>query len=411
MTNCFCHARRGPARAMQAAAILLAGLAFVFAAPPGGGKAAAQTALVTGATAETRLFGRRLSLRLDLDGPAPFRVFTLVEPPRLVIDVAGALADDFDPAVLAAVGPVAAARPAPVSPDWARLVLTLTRPMRLESAELRGTAGSASLDIRLARTDAARFAAASGPPPGVLAPAPVTEPRAAPILVAVDAGHGGIDPGAVREGLREKDIALAFALDLARAIAAEPGLRVMLTRESDVFLRLDERVARARSAGAAVFVSIHTNAVTDAGAAGAILFTRADRGSDAGAADRARLENAADRLAGLDGTGVDAPVHGALAALARRDTDARSALLARTLADALEAAGPLSPAPLQSADFRVLGAVDTPSVLVEIGFLSNPGDRARMNDPRWRARAALALAQGLARWRVADAALTARMRR
>jgi len=402
-------ARAASKRLVSLAVRLLPGaaaLAFALIVAPAG--AEERGALLTQGKAEAGWWGRSVALELQIGARAPFRVFTLDAPPRLVIDVEGAFAAGFDPAPLVA-GPVEAARAGPVRPGWARLVLDLSRPMTVETAELRDTA----LEVALRRAGAGEFSARSGPPPGVWAPGAdraAPAPRGAgPVTVAIDAGHGGPDPGAVRDGVEEKSIALAFARALSAALAASPRFRVILTREDDRFLGLAERVARARAAGADVFLSIHTNVADDPATGGAIVFTRSEAGSDASADRRAQLENRADLAGGFEAEAGD-PVAALLDDLARLDTVPRAEALAAAVVAGLDAAGlGFAPFPRRSARFVVLGAPDIPSALIELGFLSNPDDRARMEDPAWQARAAAALAAGLGTWIETDAALAARL--
>lgn len=345
-------------------------------------------------------FGRSLALDLALSEPVPFRVFTLDAPPRLVVDLAGV--DPQDAAGASVSGATAdSLRIGRIGPGWARLVLALPGPLAIETAELvQDERAGQRLEVRLGRVSPEAFAAAAGAPPGVWpAGAPA---RAAPgvsgqkgLLVALDPGHGGIDPGAVREGVAEKDVVLAFAEALRTSLLAA-GFRVMLTREGDDFVALDARTAMAAADGADVFLSIHSNAVADPAVAGAIAFTLSERGSTSAAASRAAAENAADRVAGLEGPASDASVQAALADLARIETGARASALARTLIARLApvAGGPQAQ-PLQSANFRVLATARQPAVLLEIGFLSNAGDRARVGDPAWRADAAAAITAAL----------------
>jgi N-acetylmuramoyl-L-alanine amidase len=354
---------------------------------------AARSALVAG------WFGRSLTLDLHLGAAVPFRVFTLDAPPRLVVDFEGLDWAGFEPGRLAPKGGLRVGR---IGPGWARLVLDLEGPLALESAELVPDAPGMRLEVRLGRVAAERFAALSGAPPGVWpsgAAAAAPEARGAgAVTVAIDPGHGGIDPGALRAEVSEKDIVLAFAEALRDQLVVD-GFRVVLTREGDDFVALDERVARARAAEADLFLSIHSNVVDDPGIAGAIAFTRSERGSSRAAAVRAAQENRADRLAGLPAVPPADPVRAVLGDLARRGTDARSARLADALVAALAGAtGVAGRGPRQSADFEVLGAPDLPSVLLEIGFLSNPDERADLLSRGWRARAAAAVGDGIEAW-------------
>ena len=388
--------------ALVLAAVVAPGLGSAVLAGPETGAVARADAARSGVA--TAWFGRRLSFRLQLDRPVPFRVFTLDAPPRVVADFAGLDWSGFDPA---AVAP--GLRVGRIQPGWSRLVLALPAPLALRSAELVPDAGGARLEVRLARVSAADFARVSGAPPGVWpAGAPA---RAAPVArgngavtVAIDPGHGGIDPGAVRDGVLEKQVALAFARDLRDTLLAA-GFRVALTRDGDDFVALDDRVAAARAAGADLLLSIHCNAVEDRAVSGAITFTRSERGSSPAALARARQENAADAVAGLAAIAPGDPVHAVLADIARNRTDARSARLAESLVAAFGPVVGLAPGyPRQAANFHVLRAPDLPSVLVELGFLSNPADRAAMTAPAWRRGAARAVRDGLEDWLATEAA-------
>jgi N-acetylmuramoyl-L-alanine amidase len=362
----------------------------------------------------TGWFARRLSLGLWLDRPVPFRAFTLDAPPRLVLDFAGLDWSGFSAAQLQGDETRGRVRVGRIRDGWSRMVVDLPGPLALRSAEIRPLAGGARLEVRLARAGAADFAARSGAPPGAwpgAAPRPPAAVGAGEVTVAIDPGHGGIDPGALRAGVAEKDVVLAFAEALRDALVAA-GFRTIMTREGDDFLPLDARVGAARAAGADLLLSIHTNASDAPGATGAIVFTRSERGSNPAAADRARQENAADSLAGLATVGAGDPVRAVLAEMARAETDVRSAGLADSLVAAMaREVGLARGYPRQSADFQVLRSPEMPSVLVELGFLSNPADRADLTSPAWRARAADAVRAGIEAWLEHDAALSARFRR
>ena len=236
------------------------------------------------------------------------------------------------------------------------------------------------------RMDAALAAAASGTAAhgrtAIRPPAP---------LVMLDPGHGGKDPGAVGvSGTYEKHVSLAAALELKRQLEAEGRYRVALTRTRDTFIPLDDRVARAQAHGAALFVSMHADALSDHSVRGASVYTLADSASDAQTAALARRENSADRFGGA-GFNTSPEIARILASLVRRETRIGSSQLARSMVSNLDDNLPMLPNPERHAGFVVLKAADIPSVLVEMGFMSNPVDEAELRRPRHRTRIAEAM--------------------
>lgn len=223
------------------------------------------------------------------------------------------------------------------------------------------------------------------------APDPRGRPRTSVPLVMLDPGHGGKDPGAIGiSGTYEKQVALSAAFELKRQLEAAGRYRVAMTRTRDAFIPLDERVAKAQAHGAALFVSMHADALSDHSIRGASVYTLADTASDAQTAALARRENSADRFAGA---GLDASPEVAriLASLVRRETRVGSSRLARNMVGSLDQDLPMLPNPARHAGFVVLRAADIPSVLVEMGFMSNPADEAQLRRPQHRARVAEAM--------------------
>ncbi len=211
-------------------------------------------------------------------------------------------------------------------------------------------------------------------------------------LVMLDPGHGGKDPGAIGvSGTYEKHIALAAALELKRQLEATGQYRVELTRRRDVFIPLESRVGHAQARGAALFVSMHADALPDHGVRGASVYTLAAHASDAQSAQLALRENAADRFAGRAFHGMPPEVAQILASLVRRETRLGSAKVARDMVGALETSVPVLPNPERHAGFVVLKAADVPSVLVEMGFMSNRQDEAALRRPDHRVRLAAAM--------------------
>ena len=268
-----------------------------------------------------------------------------------------------------------------------------------------------------APTTPAAPAVVSGPPPRpaptppLMTPAP--PPPASPaerrqaqqlVIIALDPGHGGEDPGAIGPtGLREKDVVLAIGLKLRDRLNALPGVRVMMTRDGDFFVPLAERVRKARRVQADLFVSIHADAFVRRSARGASVYVLSDRGATSSAARwMAERENAADRVGGVN----LGSVHGVsdrqvLRAMADMSTAAqiRSSLdLGGELLQRIGSVGRLHKRQVEQAGFAVLKAPDIPSVLVETAFISNPEEERRLRDPAFRAQLVNALALGIQRW-------------
>jgi N-acetylmuramoyl-L-alanine amidase len=221
------------------------------------------------------------------------------------------------------------------------------------------------------------------PRPSVRPPAP---------LVMLDPGHGGKDPGAIGvSGTYEKQVSLATAFELKRQLEASGRYRVALTRARDVFVPLDDRVAKAQASGAALFVSMHADALSDHAVRGASVYTLANTPSDAQTAALAQRENSADRFAGSGWRNTPPEVSRILASLIRQETRIGSGRLSRSLVGSLDQDLPMLPNPERHAGFVVLKAVDIPSVLVEMGFMSNRNDEAELRRPEHRARVAEAM--------------------
>ncbi|MFT6775681.1 MAG: N-acetylmuramoyl-L-alanine amidase [Paracoccaceae bacterium] len=352
----------------------------------------------------SRLDARRTELRLALSAPTPWRAFTLTDPARLVVDF-GAVDWRGATSAVDPAGLVAAARFGMLRPGRARMVLDLATPARVREGEMTGGPGGGALRLLLESQDLAAFSLTAGWPEGARPPAP---PAPAPMpdgppLVVVDPGHGGVDPGAIRGEVQEKDLVLQFSRDLTAALNASGRWRAVMTRDEDVFLSLRERVAFAEAAGAALFLSIHVNALASGEATGASIHTLSETASTDEAAALASFENRSDVLAGVELAGEGDDVARALIDLSRRRTNTRSRGLARALVGTLDGeVGLLDGRAHSLAGFRVLKSPDIPSALIELGFMSTPEDLARIQDDVWRARFAEALVVALDQWVKAD---------
>lgn len=218
------------------------------------------------------------------------------------------------------------------------------------------------------------------------APVPAAKPRQ---VVALDAGHGGKDPGTIGvAGTFEKEITITVACDLARRLEASGRYRVVLTRSDDTFIPLADRVRLARAGGAALFMSLHADSVPNAHQRGFSVYTLADEASDAMTAALARRENEVDRFAGVDFSKHPQMVRTILLDLMHRETANNASLMAETMVTTLHP--PFAPLqkPHRQANFAVLRAPDIPSILVEMGFLSNPDDEKLLNQQHYQAKLA-----------------------
>lgn len=358
---------------------------------------------------QIRVTETAVRLSLGLSQPVPWRVRLLADPPRLVMDFRevdwtgiDALAHDGLPALRAGL----------FRPGWSRLVAELPGPMVVDSAGMQ-TDGAATVEVVLRTASAEEYAAraAAPEPPGWALPEPADLPQPVaqgegPMVVVLDPGHGGIDPGAERDGVNEAGLMLGFARELKELLLRDGGFEVVMTREEDTFVPLEARISIARAAGAHVFLSLHADALAEGEAVGATVYTLSDEASDAAAATLAERHDRADLLAGVDLTEQDDMVARVLMDIARTETEPRIARLVGALETTIKGAGlKMHRHPHQRAGFSVLKSPDIPSVLLELGFMSSERDLARLRDPAWRAQMAVALRDALKLWGAEDAVL------
>lgn len=356
-----------------------------------------------------------LAIELHLSTGVPYRIFTLDDPRRLVIDFREVDWTGADPEELLEADRITSLRLGPYVPGWSRLVAELAEPLGVSRAQMRvdGVTGGATLDIELGPVTEEAFAASAGapqdprwdlPPPETVVPAAPRNPDAA-LRVVIDPGHGGLDPGAETAIIDEKTLMLVFARELREELLRAGGFEVVLTREDDRFVSLERRVSIAHEAQADVFISLHADSLSEGQAHGATVHVLAETASDTATELLAERHERNELLSGVDLSRTDDEVAEVLMDLARRETRPRTQALAEALVEAMAATGaPMNNRPLRRAAFSVLKAADIPSVLIEIGFLSSPRDLKNITDPDWRAVMARGLRNGLRSWAAADAA-------
>ncbi|MCX7307252.1 MAG: N-acetylmuramoyl-L-alanine amidase [Afipia sp.] len=354
---------------------------------------------------------------LDLDRKIDVRASTLGEPYRVVLDMPQVTFNLPPGTGTAGRGLIRAFRYGLVMPGGSRVVFDLTGPAKVEKTYVIEAANGQPPRLIVELSAVEKSAFTPTPPDDskpqlqtkVVADAgaaaiPATTPTRPPKIndgrpvVVIDAGHGGVDNGTVAEsGENEKDLVLDFAKALRERIEKKGKFRVVMTRDDDTFVALGDRVKIARGQGAALFVSIHADALPKAegDAQGATIYTLADRASDTEAEKLAESENRADAIAGINLTEEPPDVADILLDLTQRETKTFSNRFARTLADQMKSVARMHKHPLKSARFKVLKAHDVPSVLVELGYVSNKDDLQHLVSESWRSKTVGSVAQAV----------------
>jgi N-acetylmuramoyl-L-alanine amidase len=328
---------------------------------------------------------------LELSDGSTGKVFTLENPDRAVIDLPDTRAD-HGVRLPEASGVVSAVRLGEQPGGTLRVVVQLKSSLPVRSTWSAPAAGSRQLAVALGE--------AAGPKIVRAAHAPGDGDR--DVVIAVDAGHGGVDPGAIGPGrTREKDVTLAIARALAARINEEPGMRAVLTRDRDEFLELRDRIQRAHAAHADMFVSVHADSIRDRNVSGASVYVLSAHGASSEAARvLAERENAADLMGGvLEDKGPLTPV---LIDAAQSEIIGISATAAERVVTALSSVGEIRKAQVQQAGFVVLKSPEFPSMLIETAYISNPGEERRLRSAEQQQRLAEAIASGVRSYFVAN---------
>jgi len=402
-----------------AAALLCSGAADVSAAEGPSSGSIASSNFPVASDARLAGDGKRTRFVLDLDKSIQFRAFALADPYRVVVDIPQVSFQLPPEAGITGRGLVKAFRYGLVMPGGSRIVFDLTGPARIAKSYVLDAANDQPprLVLELEEVDRTNFvqslavesrpqlrpAIADAADP-IVAMKAAAEPRPADAVdlrpvVVIDPGHGGVDNGTQAGGgeNNEKDLVLGFGLALRDRIEKSGKYRVVMTREDDTFVPLADRVRIARTQSAALFVSIHADALPrgEGDAQGATIYTLSDRASDSEAERLAETENKADAIGGVNLTEEPTEVADILIDLARRETRTFSNRFARLLMGEMKTTARMHKHPLKSAGFKVLKAPDVPSVLVELGYVSNKEDLEHLLSESWRARIVGSMGQAI----------------
>jgi N-acetylmuramoyl-L-alanine amidase len=342
---------------------------------------------------------------LDLSAPVTHKTFLLDDPARLVVDVARSSLKSKLPA---GEGVVTRVRSGKLPQSGLRLVFDVSGPVTFGSsvATPAGDAGH-RLILDIASPGAKTVAVTPTVPvaPVAIRPAHAPSETGRDIVIAVDAGHGGVDPGASgRRGTREKDVVLEVAKALVARLNQEPGMKGVLTRDGDYFITLQERTKRARKAKADLFVSIHADAIANPDVSGSSVYVLSERGASSEAARwLAERENAADLMGGVKLDDKDPALANVLMDLSQTASIASSMVAAENVLKSLDRIGEVRKPRVQQAGFVVLKSPDIPSMLVETAFISNREDERKLSLPAHRTKLANAIFAGIEQYFVGNA--------
>ncbi|MDA8643155.1 N-acetylmuramoyl-L-alanine amidase [Alphaproteobacteria bacterium] len=364
--------------------------------------AAAESATVAVNDIRLGVTAERTRLVLDLGAKVDFDIFLLDRPRRVVVDLPSLAWPTDQPTV---DGLVQKIRFGQFTADKSRLVIDAKGPVRVVKSFLLPPSsglphrlvidlvktGNKEFADQVAKDRAAkRSAKKAAPAPTPFTPKPRKQANSKPVIV-LDAGHGGVDPGALGRKAREKSVTLNFTRELAKQLRKTGKYKVYLTRNRDIYIPLRQRVNIARKHNADLFISIHADAIKRKNVRGMSIYTLSETASDKEAAALAKKENQSDITAGIDFADQPPEVANILIDLAQRETKNLSVKFANLVVDNARGKTRLLDRTHRFAGFRVLKAPDVPSVLIELGFLTNRSDEKQLLSTAWRRKVAGAL--------------------
>lgn len=362
-------------------------------------------------------FNHGYGLRLKLDEAVPFKVYSLNYPNRIVLELNTEThknLNDFDIKSSPLLGEIKFKK---LVDGWAAITIYIDRPAKVQNLTMKpNKLDSSKVELSFELFPIVQyefdriveiFSGTGSDEPAVTIENNFNDNKNNKLIVVIDPGHGGLDPGAQVKTIRESDLMLSLAQVVVEEVKRLDNTEVILTRTSDQFMSLDKRLILAVQAGADVFISLHADTVEKGKASGSTVYTLSQAASDQASARLAARHGGNELISSVDLTGADTAITAALMGLLRQENTVRSNAFSKSIIKNLEDFGiKLNPKPSRKANFSVLKLPSVPSVLIETGFMSTSSDLRNLQDRDWAKKFAVAISSGILEWVAADQLLT-----
>ena len=379
-------------------------VAFLILAGPAASEVSFARLLNEDSFVKDRFFGS-LEINLKLSQGVPYKMSFVKEPISLIIDFSIVRFDQIDLRKLNRSKNIKLIKVEELDSEWSRLSIQFKDYWTIDNTEMRidPRDGSAILSISLKSVSEDIFKSENSKSKNSEQKEKIEVIENKQFVVVLDPGHGGKDPGAEASGYREANLMLELAAAVKESLISNTEFKVVLTRNEDVFLSLEDRITIAKQSGADLFISLHADAVIEGEASGTTVYLLSENATDKMSAQLASRHDRSEILRDVDLSGIDSQVASVLIDMARQETKPRNEAIASFILQVFkEQITELSSKPLRYAAFSVLKSPDIPSILIEAGFMSTPSDLQNLTTPEWRVEFADALSEAISRWQIKD---------
>ena len=379
-------------------------VAFLILAGPAASEVSFARLLNEDSFVKDRFFGS-LEINLKLSQGVPYKMSFVKEPISLIIDFSIVRFDQIDLRKLNRSKNIKLIKVEELDSEWSRLSIQFKDYWTIDNTEMRidPRDGSAILSISLKSVSEDIFKSENSKSKNSEQKEKIAVIENKQFVVVLDPGHGGKDPGAEASGYREANLMLELAAAVKESLIRNTEFKVVLTRNEDVFLSLEDRITIAKQSGADLFISLHADAVIEGEASGTTVYLLSENATDKMSAQLASRHDRSEILRDVDLSGIDSQVASVLIDMARQETKPRNEAIASFILQVFkEQITELSSQPLRYAAFSVLKSPDIPSILIEAGFMSTSSDLQNLITPKWRIEFADALSEAISRWQIKD---------